>query len=296
MTSFRGPRVGLPALLAALALSACGPVATAGPGCATVRSPMALPDALGEASGVAVSLRHPGVFWMHNDADSPLFAVDAEGRELARFRLPVPLRDWEDVAVASCSDGGSCLWAADVGDNYEERDDAKLVRFPEPDPDAGVDTLPAAEVFPVAYPDGPRDVEALVVLPGERVLLITKGRDDPVTVYRYPPPLRPGERVTLEEVQRLSERSRILPRQLTGGASDPSGLVALRTYEALRFYRMDGDTLASLDDGTVNLRTLSERQGEGVGLGLDGQVVLTSEAGPGGGRGSMALLRCSGLE
>ena len=110
-------------------------------------------------------------------------------------------------------------------------------------------------------------------------------------MYRYPPPLRP-DTVTLVEVQRLSAGPRIFPRQITGGAVGPrGGVVALRSYESLRFYRVQGDTLVELEDGIANLRTLQEPQGEGVGMGLDGKV-LTSEAGPGGGRGSFAVLRC----
>ena len=40
-----------------------------------------------EASGIAASRRHPGIFWVHNDSGNPpsLFAVRA--RRLARPRL-----------------------------------------------------------------------------------------------------------------------------------------------------------------------------------------------------------------
>lgn len=280
-------------LFAALAMGACGPLATTGPGCRPVSGPVALPDGLAEASGVAVSVRHPGVLWTHDDAGSVLFAVDAQGGEIARFRLPVRLRDWEDLAVAPCAAHGSCLYAADLGDNYEERHDLRVVRLAEPDPTEDPGGTLEAEVFPVALPQGPRDVETLLVLPGERILVVTKGRNHAVTVYRYPPPLRP-DTVTLEEVQRLSDGPRIFPRQVTGGAVSPDGgIAALRTYESLRFYRIVGDTLAPMEDGLVNLRTLQEAQGEGVGLGPAGAVVLTSEAGPGGGFGSISVLRCA---
>jgi hypothetical protein len=40
------------------------------------------------------------------------------------------------------------------------------------------------------------------------------------------------------------------------------------------------------------LRTLQEPQGEGVAVGEDGLIALTSEAGPAGQRGSLAVLRC----
>jgi len=267
-------------------------VATAGPGCRTEVEPTALPEGFDEASGVAVSLLHPGVFWTHGDAGRVLLAVDRAGAEVGRYRLDEGLRDWEDIAVSPCgSGGGSCLYLGDLGDNYEERPAGAIYRVPEPDP-AGSGDLPV-ERFPVRLPEGPRDIEALLVLPGERVLAVTKGRNHAVTVYRYPGPLGP-DTVTLQEVQRLTEGPRILPRQVTGGAVHPGGrLAVLRTYESLRFYVVDADTLASMDGGIVNLRTLREAQGEGVGLGPDGLVALTSEAGPGGRRSSIALLRCS---
>ena len=278
---------------------ACGPVATAGPGCRPMSSGIVFPDELRESSGVAVSLRHPGTFWTHNDAGSVLYAVNSEGSITARFPLADRLRDWEDLAVSTCPEDGSCLYLADLGDNYEERAAGRisLRRVPEPDPTgsgAEVDTdgrLPT-ESFPIRLPDGPRDIEALLVLPGERVYVVSKGRNHAVTVYRYPPPLRP-DTVTLEEVQQLTSRARIVPRQVTGGAVDPRGAVlALRTYESLQFYRMDGDTFVAIDGGLVNLRTLQEGQGEAVSIGLDGLVALTSEGGPMGGPGSMTLMRC----
>ena len=46
----------IPVLLVSGAI-ACGPIATAGPGCSPVRTGLALPPELNESSGVAVSLR-----------------------------------------------------------------------------------------------------------------------------------------------------------------------------------------------------------------------------------------------
>lgn len=151
----------------------------------------------------------------------------------------------------------------------------------------------AADVFPVRLPDGPRDTEAIFVLPGEVPYLVTKGANHPITVYRYPTPLR-SDTVTLEEVQRLSAGPVQLLNRVTGASASPDGSwVAVRTYQALHFYRVEGDTLASVAGGLVNLRTLEEIQGEAVGLGPDGLVVLTSEGGPLGGPPSMRFLRCA---
>lgn len=279
------------AVVVALATSACGPVsAGGGPGCQPLLTPVALPRELDEVSGVAISLRHAGVYWTHEDAESVLYAVDSGGSILAHFPVRPRLRDWEDLALAPCPTGGSCLFMADLGDNYEERHHGRILRVAEPDPSVP-DTL-RPEVFPVRLPDGPRDIEALLVLPGERIFAVTKGRNHPVTVYRYPGALRP-DTVVLEEVQRLSDGPRILPRQVTGGAVAPAGdLLALRTYESLQFYRMAADTLVPVEGGLVNLRPLREPQGEGVAIGPDGTVVLSSEGGPTRAPGSFSVLRC----
>lgn len=272
-------------------LAGCGPLATAGPGCRLAAGPFSLGEELAGASGVAESLDHPGIHWTHNDHGSELFAVDDTGAVVARIPVRPRLRDWEDLGLSTCLDGGSCLYLADLGDNAEERTNIRIARAREPDPRAPPARLDL-EIFPVRLPRGARDIEALLVLPGERVLAVSKGRNDPVTVFRYPDRLR-RDTVTLEEVQQLSDGPRFLPRQVTGGAVAPQGgVVALRTYETLTFYTVQADTLVPLKPGLVNLRSLREAQGEGVALGLDGTVALTSEGGPLGGPGGLSVLRC----
>jgi hypothetical protein len=233
-----------------------------------------LPDALAETSGAAVSRRDPTAIWTHNDEGSSLYAIDERGRILSEHRLALELRDWEDIAVTDCQ-GGSCLYLADTGDNSERRrgGDIRIVRLREPDPRtrASSGSTPVdADVFPIALPDGARDVEALFVLPGERVYLVSKGRQHPPTLYRYPGPLR-GDTVMLDEVQRLGSGPRSLLAQVTGASVSADGMVVA---------------------GLVDLRTLEEIQGEAVALGPGGLVVLTSEGGPLGGPASMRLLTC----
>jgi hypothetical protein len=150
-----------------------------------------------------------------------------------------------------------------------------------------------AEVFPFSLPDGPRDIEAIFVLPGEEVFFVSKGRRDPITVYRYPLPLRPEETVTLEAVQTLSEGSMAIPAQITGADASTDGrLVVLRSYEALFFYRVDDGRLQPMEDGRVALGTLQEPQGEGVAFGTDSRILLTSESGMFGGVGGIREMEC----
>ena len=191
---------------------------------------MALPEELKETSGVAFSRTAQGLLWTHSDEGSPvLYALNAQGERLGELLLRgARNRDWEDVASGACG-AGSCIYVGDVGDNQEIRQDIVLYRVPDPGVPGPAETA-SPDAFPLTLPDGPRDIEALFVLPQEEVFFVTKGRSGPVTVYRYPPPLRPGEPVELEEVQALSEDAVLLPSQITGADATPDGrIVVLRT-------------------------------------------------------------------
>ena len=239
----------------------------------------------------------PGVLWSHNDSDhgAILYAMDTLGNLLGTVPLRGAVnRDWEDISTGPCP-AGFCLYVGDIGDNGEVRDRVTLYRVEDTGSFDG--TPRRAEAFPMVLPDGPRDMEALFVLPGEELYFITKGRNHPVTVYRYPPPLRAGETVTLEEVQTLTEGAVSIPSQVTGADATPDGwLVAVRTYESLTFYRMSRGRLVPLRGGRVDLRTLGEAQGEAVGIGPDGLVALTSEAGFLGRGAVLNILECGILQ
>ena len=143
-----------------------------------------------------------------------------------------------DSAISECFQNSSCLYLADTGDNRERRraGSISIRRLEAPDllnTSAQSLTELSTDVFPLRLPNGPRDIETLFVLSEAEIYLATKGRNDPVSVYRYPPPLRP-DTVTLELVQELSPGARVIPRQLTGGSVSPEGdLIALRTLSLI---------------------------------------------------------------
>lgn len=332
-----------------LVLAGCAWNAAGSTGCAPEGPAALLPPGLEEASGATPSAHDPDLFWTHGDSggEPDLWLVDRSGRARLVVRLDgVRPVDPEALAGARCPEG-RCLYVADTGDNALARADPAIHRLVEPAPpprsgdaegisngrDRGRERVARATraaravprirrpatSLPVAFPDGPRDVEAIFVLPGERIHLVSKGRSHPVTVYRYPLPLRPGERVTLEAVQTLTGDAPSFGRRVTGAAAwadggdeagsgearsgeaarrseeDSDGIaVVVRTYETLRFHRVDDGRLVPLEGGEVRLRTLREPQGEGVALAPDGRVLLVSEAGPLGRRGSVQTLRCSG--
>jgi len=284
--------------MALLAVTACESNLADESECRLELPTVALSNVLLETSGVAAGIRNPGLVWTHNDrGHGPvLYAVDREGQIRARIEVNQPSLDWEDVARGRC-DLGACLYVADTGDNGERRDVISFYRLAEPEGERGQpvegDRTVEAERYPMVLPDGPRDIEAMYVLPTEQMFFVTKGRNDPVTVYRYPSPLRLDEVVTLIEVQRLTDGPVAFPRMVTGASATLDGsTVAIRTYATLEFFSVTaGERLLESGLGRVDLRSLGEAQGEGVGFGADGTIVLTSES-AGGVGASLTFLSC----
>lgn len=253
---------------------------------------IALPDMVPETSGAAIARRTASAVWTHNDSggEPAIVAVDLHGRLLGVVTVTGAVNiDWEDMDVASCDDG-SCLYLGDVGDNNEQRGEVVVYRVPEPLPSD--DVTAQADVFRLVLPDGPRDVEAIFVLPGERLFLVSKGRNHRVDVYRYPGELRPNQTVTLEWVQSLSTSEPSPPDQVTGASASPDGtIVAIRTYSSISLYRVEGEALGGSPVLTQSLHTLGEPQGEAVALDDEQWIVLTSEAARGNAP-SMNFIRC----
>ncbi|HSG49343.1 MAG TPA: hypothetical protein VLA43_16095, partial [Longimicrobiales bacterium] len=233
-----------------------------------------------------------GRFWTLNDgSEGVLYAVDTTGALVARVETRGGrLRDVEDLAGAPCP-AGYCLYLADTGDNAERRESVAVYRVAEPAPGAeAVDRTG----FPMRFPDGPRDVEALFVLPGERLHLVTKGRNHPPTLYRYPGPLVADSVVTLERLNALGTRSASFTGRITGASWIPGteDLVMVRSYESLQVYRITDAGMERIRGSELTLRQLQEAQGEAVAAHADGRVLLTSEAGPVASRGTFRILRC----
>jgi hypothetical protein len=216
-----------------------------------------------------------------------LYAFDVSGRRLAAMIVERAENvDWEALQLGPGVDGKPALYIGDVGDNDRERRDAVIYRLPEPDLSGGVDrpangrTAPA-EAFHLTYPDGARNVEAMLVHPetGE-VVLVSKDYNGKSRVYRYPGQLDSGRRVTMDLVADV-DLSRFGPvaSAVTDGAVSPDARrVVLRTYSQALEYDLAADApltslwprqqprVIPLNDGP---------QGEGITYRIDGKALLT---------------------
>jgi hypothetical protein len=256
---------------------------------------MTFPDELRESSGVAASLRTPGLFWTHNDSggEPVIYGVHPDHGVVARLVLAgASNRDWEDIDLGPCPrpSAGACLYVGDIGDNLARRSSVSVLIVEEPawqgtDADAAGSASPREVPWrqvDVVYPDGARDAEALAVTGDGTLYVVSKGGGGSHGVYRLGPDALAGEDGELHTF----ERAGALPlaplvwvgRVVTAG-TDVGPDLLVRTYtEVYRYSRGDegwtqrGDPcfVADLGDG-----------GEGLDAGVDGRIFLTREAGEG---------------
>ncbi|GAB2577417.1 WD40 repeat domain-containing protein [Streptomyces capparidis] len=262
----------VPAAVAALLVPAAAPRAAAassdsGPKVAFSFSD----DRIAEASGLAASRRHEGVYWTHNDsADGPyVYAVDSSGRTVATVTLRgVDPRDVEAVSVTP--DGEVHL--GDIGDNLGGKwPEVWIYRFTEPERLA--DTTVDAVRHRVRYADGPRDAEAMMVHPRTGRVYIASKKEGGGGLYEGPAELSASQVNTFRRVGDVP--------WVTDGSFSPDGnhLVLRGYFWAARYTWRDGQ--AGRISGRRSLELPIQRQGEAVAYGADGRFVLYASEGAG---------------
>jgi hypothetical protein len=263
--------------------------------CTTIEAGQPLAGEVRETSGLALSGRAVDVVWTHNDRgnDPILYSLSADGALLGRVTVTgAELVDWEDLEAGPCA-AGRCLYIGDIGDNDGNRSTITIYEVAEPRlADGASDPVTALRA---RYPDGTHNAESLFMLPGGDLYIVTKGDVGPVMLYRYPQDARGDSVVTLELVRETMSQPRDRSGYVTGATTSPDGQwVAVRTYGALYFYPAEpfvsGADVAPI---AMDLGPLREAQGEGVAMGEDGTVWLTSEAENNAERPRRARLMCT---
>lgn len=212
--------------------------------------------AITESSGL-VDLGGLMVTTNDSGGDPLVFVVDPRsGRTVGRTTFADATRDVEALAPA----GRGAVWVGDIGDNAEQRASVQVHRVPVGRGDRDV----SAPAYELVYPDGPHDAESLVAARNGRLYLITKGLLGG-TAYAAPRHLDPDRPNRLRPVASVDVWA-------TDAALFPDGRhVLVRGYDTAAVYTFpDFTPLASFDLPRQN-------QGEGVSIGPDGRVRLSSE-------------------
>jgi hypothetical protein len=221
-----------------------------------------------ESSGMALSRRHDGVLWTHNDSGdrARLFAVGPDGRTLATLTLAgVAARDWEALAAGRDGRGRPALFVGDIGDNNGVWPEVAVYRVAEPA--VLRDATVAAVRYRLRYADGPRNAEALLVDPRSNRLYVATKADAGGGLYRAPARLRAGTVNVLQRVARV-------PPIVTDGAFLPGGRgFVLRDYQGAFVYTAPGRRVGGFE-------LPLQFQGESIAVSPDGRSVLVGSEGP----------------
>ncbi|MFE2875854.1 putative Ig domain-containing protein [Streptomyces roseus] len=199
-----------------------GPAAVPGAGAAPApERACTLPGGMAELSGLAMSRKHPGIFYAVNDSGNTnqVFAVDctgATGRLKATYTLSgIGNTDWEGLSIGKDAAGLPVVLVGDIGDNLSGRAEILVHSFAEPDRLA--DAAVTAVTYRFVYPDGRHDAESLLADPGTgQLYLASKLIGSAGKLYKAPLPPQTGQLNTLTAV-------RPGPVFTTDGAFSPSG-------------------------------------------------------------------------
>ena len=237
------------------------------------------PPELVEASGLAASARASGLLWAVNDGGHPpeLYALAQNGAARARLTVPDATNvDWEDLAGCRCPEGPQ-LVIADTGDNLATRPSIVVYRIPEPSARPGA-AVRGAEATVARFPEGPADVEGLLVDPRRGTVLLLTKSSRRTRAYRLPAG-RTDEPVDLVEVA-VPGLAPLGP--ITGAAVSPDGSrIVVRTYfAAYEFGRRRGESLgAALGRTPTRVPLPFELQGEAITYSTGGDALLTTSEG-----------------
>lgn len=220
-----------------------------------------------ESSGLVLSRDDADLAFTINDSggDPVVYAVNVVSGETVGTATLEADRDPVDTEALSI-DGAGTLWIADTGDNDRDRDDVALYSVPA---FGGSDSRTVrATRYPLTYPQGPRDVEALVVDPRtDHKFLLTKGLLGG-EVYALP------DELVADEPNQVTALDPSVPGVITDAAFTTDGRhVVARDYGSA--YVLDATTWETVS----STRLPSVEQGETLAAEADGRTFLVGSEG-----------------
>ncbi|WP_062431098.1 hypothetical protein [Herbidospora daliensis] len=221
-----------------------------------------------ESSGLYASPLHPGVVWTHNDGGGPatLYAIGPDGSTQATVTIEgAPAVDTEAMGGFVDQRGNALIYLADTGDNDKSRQ-AGVTLFVFTEPKVLADTTVTAERYPIVYPDGPQDSEAVLINPTNGNLYFVSKTPTGGAVYGAPASLVPGVANRLEKLVAV-------PHVISDGLIGYDGRMYLRGLNKIRIFTdVTGHVVQTLD-------APKQPQGESMALSADGKTLLVGSEG-----------------
>jgi hypothetical protein len=225
-----------------------------------------------ESSGLAVSPRHDGVLYTHNDSDDGplLYAIGRDGDTAATLTLRgAEARDWEAVATSNI-DGRARIWVGDIGDNIRAWPTIRVYRVAERG-ELRTRDVPWTQ-FDFEYEDGPRDAESLMVHPQTGRLYVVTKLVNGQGVYEAPARLSATGTNVLRRVASARQFA-------TDAAFSPDGrFYVVRGYVGATVYSAAPDDFGRK---VADVALPVQPQGESIAWSADGRYLYAGSEGRG---------------
>lgn len=225
---------------------------------------------INEASGLAYSRQYPNVLYTHNDSGGlpVVYKMDTTGKVTGKIHLMgVENRDWEDIEVGPGPEKESAyIYVGEIGDNQGKYSSVRIFRFKEPQED--IDTVKVQpKTLELAYPDGPRDAETLMVDPWNGDVFIVSKRDSSNVLYRLKPEDKENDKAELERVMELP-----ITMSVAGDISPDGKEIIIKNYWVIYHWsREEGESIPeALSRDPVQLPYAPEPQGEALAFSWNG--------------------------
>jgi hypothetical protein len=226
-----------------------------------------------ELSGLAASVRFPGILWANNDSGDTnrVYAIDSS---TCQVKAVVKMSgagyyDYESIAMGRDGSGNPEIWVGDTGDNSRSRANVQLYRFSEPT--SLKDQTVTVKKVTVTWSDGKRDSESMFVepVPNGRVFLVSKEANS--GVYE----LRGDYRST----GWATTGSRI---SSTIGTATDAAVAPNGSRTVIRNYTKSTSLLSGIPGTSAKTLAIpSQQQGEAITFSSDSRYVFVGSEGSG---------------
>lgn len=248
--------------------------------------------AMDEISGIAASGIAKDTYYVHNDSGdtSRVFAISADGKLLSTIYYKGDAAagqgvfDCEDIAVGpGPAAKKSYVYIADIGDNAANRKYTTIYRIAEQAALLkGGKVNATATPLHLKYPDGPKDAEAMMIDPRQKLIYIVSKRGDTVKVYTAPLAFKANDTVTMTYRTKLFFKGFKPFKWITAGDISKDGeRILLKSYEKIYYWKREGTEpiWKTLQRKPEQPNYQQEKQGEAIGFTADGTGYYTLSEG-----------------
>jgi hypothetical protein len=249
--------------------------------------------AMRETSGVAASRIHPGILYIHNDSgdSSRFFAINHKGELKTTFYFKGTLttnlqgvRDCEDIAVGPGPDKlKSYIYLGDIGNNSRDREYLTIYRFEEPEISNQTSSkIINGDPLYIHYPDGPRDAEALMIDPIDRLIYIVTKREDSVGVYTVRLDFNANDTLLLNKKSQIHLKGVPGLKWITSSDISADGSqILIKSYEKVFYWKRKPNepVWEAVKSMPEELPYTIELQGEAIGFDAEGKGYYTISEG-----------------